>query len=243
MRCAILSIASVGRGRAAGRPRYLDLRIRQPGRATGRHGLCYCEEPVRWFECPSGSVTYSILNCSNTSVSSGTVTLTAGIGSSTTIVSIPGTLVPGTYTININYTGDANYQSAPFTVSLTVGKLASSVSVPSQPVALSSGRAGTVAITVRSKVSGSDAPSGSVSYSIPNSSSASVSSGTAVLTAGSGTSASTLAIPGTLAAGTYTINANYTGDATYSPASTTVSLTVSNPASSVSSCPRRTLPP
>jgi len=70
---------------------------------------------------PSGTLSYTILNASNTSVASGTATLTAGTSNSTASVPIPSSLAAGSYTISITYSGDSNYlPAATSTTSFTV---------------------------------------------------------------------------------------------------------------------------
>jgi Bacterial Ig-like domain (group 3) len=113
------------------------------------------------LSAPSGAVSYSILNSSNTSVLSGTAVLASGNGSSAATISIPGTLAPGSYTISVNYIGDTNYQSAASTVSLSVGKLASALSLGSSanPSIVTS------AVTlIATTTSSSSTPTGTVSF-------------------------------------------------------------------------------
>jgi hypothetical protein len=88
------------------------------------------------------------------------------------------------------------------------------------------GQAGSVAITVVGSNTTLAAPTGTLSYSILNSSGASVGSGTTALAAGSGSSTASIAIPGTLASGSYTINVTYSGDSNYLATSTAAALQV-----------------
>jgi sugar lactone lactonase YvrE len=79
-------------------------------------------KPYSGAAMPSGSIAYTILNASNTSVASGTLTLTAGTTSATATVPIPNALTPGTYTIHVSYSGDSNYSasSAPTTIAVSI---------------------------------------------------------------------------------------------------------------------------
>jgi hypothetical protein len=74
---------------------------------------------------PSGTITYSILNASSTSVASGTITLTEGRGSSSATIPMPDTLAPGTYTVSILYDGNSNYAATTVakTVAVLVGQI------------------------------------------------------------------------------------------------------------------------
>lgn len=69
--------------------------------------------PYTTIAPPSGTVSYSILNASSVSLASGTVPLTVGTTSSTASFLVPNTLPPGTYTVNVTYSGDSNYLPVP----------------------------------------------------------------------------------------------------------------------------------
>jgi sugar lactone lactonase YvrE len=160
---------------------------------------------------PSGSVTYTILSSSNASVASGTLTLTVGSSSSTVTVPIANTLAPGTYTISLTYSGDANNAAiaSPTTVQILVSKNAASVALSSSqnPVLV------TNSVTFTATVSGtSGTPTGSVSFY----------DGTTLL--GSGTVAQGVALytTTTLAIGAHSITAVYSGDSTFATQTSTV---------------------
>lgn len=71
---------------------------------------------------PSGSLSYTIMNGNSASVGSGSAALAAGNGSSLAVIPVPGSLVPGSYTIAITYAGDGNFaaSTSPATVTFTI---------------------------------------------------------------------------------------------------------------------------
>jgi sugar lactone lactonase YvrE len=79
-------------------------------------------KPYSAAAVPSGSMTYTILNASNVSVASGTLTLTAGTGSATATVPVASSLASGTYSIRVTYSGDGNYaaSSTPTAIPVTI---------------------------------------------------------------------------------------------------------------------------
>lgn len=105
-----------------------------------------------------------------------------------------------------------------------------------QPAQVTFGRTGSVVMTVTGPYTTIALPSGTLSYSILNASSASVASGTVSLTAGSTSSTAAVPVPITLAPGSYTVSVTYGGDSNYLATSTptTVSLTVNKASPKVS---------
>ena len=188
------------------------------------------------LSAPSGVVNYSLLNSSNTSVSSGTAALTAGSGGSAATISIPGTLAPGSYTISVNYAGDTNYQSAALAVSLSVGKLASALSLVSSanPTIVTSAVTFTATIT-----SSSGTPTGTVSFS----------DGTALLGTGTLSQGRASYTTASFAAGSHSIAAAYSGDSNFtaSISSAVVQLvqdfSLGTPSSGTTNAPSTTVPP
>jgi hypothetical protein len=156
---------------------------------------------------PSGSITYSILNASGTSVAMGTLPLTVGSSSSTATVLIASSLAPGSYTISITYNGDSNYAvpSTASTVSLHVGQATPTATLTSSGSSVVLTNPLTFTATVSSTTT---TPTGSVSFL----------DGTTLL--GQGTLSDGVAVLSTssLSAGNHTITAMYSGDATFSAA-------------------------
>lgn len=187
---------------------------------------------------PSGSISYSILNSSSTSIASGTETLTAGSGASTANIPVPDTLSPGTYTIQISYAGDGNYQSAStISISLTIGLYAA----PAITLASSLNPAlVTASITFTATVSSSaGAPTGTISFL----------DGSTLLGATAIANGQVVYTTSSLAAGVHSITASYSGDSSFS-AGTSAALselvqdfTVSTPTSPTTNAPTATVNP
>ncbi len=83
---------------------------------------------------PSGAISYSILNSANTSVASGSLTISGGA----VVVPVPATLAGGAYNVVLNYAGDANYATSTLTISIVVQQF-QPVIVWSQPAAITYG--------------------------------------------------------------------------------------------------------
>jgi hypothetical protein len=169
---------------------------------------------------PSGTISYSILNASSTSVGSGTATLTAGSASSTATVPTPSSLAAGSYTISVTYSGDSNYlaSSAATTIQLRIGQLTPIISW--SPATTSTFYGATlVGFLNASAAIGSTAVPGVFTYT------ATLSGGSAVLV----TSANILG------AGSYTLTATFTptDTATYQSVSKTTTITVSEAAPTI----------
>ncbi len=158
--------------------------------------------PYSEVAAASGSLTYTILNSSNTSVASGTVNLTAGSSSSTASIPLADSLLTGTYTISVSYAGDANYAAGTVTVTVAVGKVTPTVTLISSAATT----VVTSAVTFTATVSGSGGtPTGSVTFY-----DSSISLGSASLTAGVATLATS-----SLATGVHSITAQYGGDSIF----------------------------
>lgn len=161
---------------------------------------------------PSGSVGYTILNGSSTSVGTGTVSLAVASSGSTTSVPIPGTLAPGSYTVLLSYLGDTNYaaSASPVSVTVTVSRITPAISWP-QPSALNYGTNLSSVLDATAKNS-STAVSGTFAY-------------TATPTGGSASAVTASTI---LAAGSYTLSVSFTptDNAEYAAATGSVILTV-----------------
>jgi len=157
---------------------------------------------------PTGSVSYSILNSANTSVGSGTATLTAGETNSATAIPIANSLASGSYTVSLTYAGDGNYAaiSTAVVIPVVVGAAVPTIvwTAPAGGITYGATLSG---ILNASAVSGSTPVAGTFTY-------------TATLAGGSA-----VAVTGTtvLGAGSYTITATFTPTDTSTYASTTAS--------------------
>ena len=141
----------------------------------------------------------------------------------------------GTHTYTTSYPGDTNFNAstkATATPNVTVTKASVTLSGPAkQPVQLTQGTAGTIAINLAGQYSGTgiSTPSGTVSFSI-----GSGVTGTATISNG----VATVAVPNTLAPGTYTATITYGGDGNYNTATTIqVSVVVSQIAQTITFTP------
>jgi hypothetical protein len=175
---------------------------------------------------PSGSVTYSLFSggsCAGTALTTDTETLASGnVPNSST----PAALGAGTYSFQAVYSGDGNFagstsQCESFTVGQTSVTASGSVEDASSNDSAWSGSEpnGSSAIATAS-VSGLSgfAPSGTVTYSLfdgDTCSGSAVSTDTVTLANGEVPDSSAT---GALAAGSYSFQASYSGDADYAPA-------------------------
>jgi hypothetical protein len=121
-------------------------------------------------------------------------------------VPVPSTLASGSYTVNVTYGGDTNYHasSAATALSLSVGKISTTVSLvaSANPVLL------TTPVTLTAAVSASGTPTGSVSFY----------DGTTLLGTVTLTSGQAAYTTSSLAVGTHSITAVYSGDSTFQTA-------------------------
>ena len=164
------------------------------------------------------SVTVAVNSGSGNPTPSGTVTLTGGgytsapmalVNGSTTINVPAGSLATGADTLTANYPGDSNYTSAQGT--------SPTVTVTPTPTSITTTQTLSVTVTVSG---GSGAPTATGSVTLT---SGSYTSTATVLVSGS----ATINVPaGSLAAGTDTLTANYTGDSNYNASTGTASVSV-----------------
>ena len=185
---------------------------------------------------PSTPVTYG---------ASPTITLSATGGASGnavtfSLVSGPATLSgstlavtgAGSIVVAANQAGSTNYLAATAVQkTIVVNKASDTVTGPAtQPVQVTVNQSGTIPVTVTPQYVGTGIalPTGTVSYTIVNSSSTTVASGSPTLTAGTGNATASIPVASTLAAGSYTVTVTYSGDANFAiPASaTTITLQV-----------------
>jgi len=167
-------------------------------------------------------------------VPTGSVTFLDTVGTTVTLASGVATLTgatlngAGTHTIAVQYSGvSSTFLSSNGSATLSVTKDTGAISGPAtQPVQIANGQAGSVAITVAKPYTGSAAPTGSITYSLLDSTSTSVASGTVSLTAGSAGSTATVPIPNSLAPGTYTLTVLYGGDGNYSASASPVTIQI-----------------
>ncbi len=180
---------------------------------------------------PTGGVTFM------DTVGSTTISLNGGApvtlnGAGTAILTGVTLAGAGTHTITANYAGvTGSFAASSNVTTLTVGKDTAVLAGPvTQPVQVPSGTAGSVPVTVTGPYSVSvvAAPTGSVTYTVLNSLSVSVASGTATLTAGETASTATVPLSSSLTPGSYTVSVTYGGDSNYaaSVAATTVAVVV-----------------
>jgi sugar lactone lactonase YvrE len=184
---------------------------------------------------PTGTVSFTdTVGSTLTTLNNGSpVTLSAGKATLSGVV-LAGI---GTHTITANYAGvSGTYATSSNTTTATLNKASVTVTGPTtQPVTVTIGQTSSATVTVTAPYTTISAPSGTVSYSILNSSGTSVASGTLTLTAGSGSSSASIPIPSTLASGSYTISVTYSGDSNYQVSATAqVTLTVSQATTSIS---------
>jgi|GEM_PF-1149467 len=163
---------------------------------------------------PSGTVTFS----DNNNSLGASVTLNAGSGSLAAQY-----YLPGSHTFEASYSGDSAFASATSAVATyVVNQASATVSGPASTVQVIHGTSGSIAATVAGQYSGAgiSAPSGSVSYSIADSGSNIVASGSAAMTSG----AATVPVANTMASGLYTVALSYSGDTNYNAAASTTAL-------------------
>jgi sugar lactone lactonase YvrE len=134
----------------------------------------------------------------------------------------------GAHTITANYVGvSGSFEASSNTTPVTVTADVATVTGPAtQPVVVANGQTGSVLVTVTGPYSLVAVPTGSLTYTVLNSSSISVASGTATLTTGSTNSTATAPIPSSLPPGVYTVSVSYGGDSNYAPSAAPITIQV-----------------
>ena len=164
---------------------------------------------------PMGAVTFY----DNTTTLTPTSTPTAGVATYST------TALVGAQVYGASTAGDTNFTAVTKTTaaSITVGKASSTLTGPvTQPVLVTVGTSGPIAISVAGQYSGTGVltPSGSVGYTIGSPCAASC-TGTALIATG----AASISLPTTLSPGVYNLAVTYAGDPNYA-AATTINVSV-----------------
>jgi len=128
----------------------------------------------------------------------------------------PGTFTAGTDVLSIRYSGDAVYAAGSGATTVTVNKVAPTLTVTASPTTLYTNQSLTVSGTLSG--AGGTSPTGTVTLTSGN-----YTSGPTAIVGGS----YSIVIPGgSLSAGTDTLTLNYSGDSEYNSASKTAQVTV-----------------
>ncbi|HLO02175.1 MAG TPA: Ig-like domain repeat protein, partial [Symbiobacteriaceae bacterium] len=153
----------------------------------------------------------------------GSATMTAGVAT----LPYTANLAPGTYTITVDYAGNANYNAAPSaTATLTVTK--ANTTLTANNVSIAYNTAGNLTAILKD-ASGAVINGASIQFKV-----GATVVGSATMSAG----VATLPYTPTLAPGTYTITVDYAGDANYNAApSATATLTVTKAATTLTLTP------
>ena len=177
---------------------------------------------------PTGAVSFTdTVGSTATSLNGGApVNLSAGTAALTGVV-LSGI---GSHTITANYAGvSGSFLTSTGTTTVALSKAAVTVAGPAtQPIHVPLGQAGSVPVTVACSCTTIAVPSGTLSYSVLDSSNASVDSGSLTLTGGATSSTATVPVAASILAGNYTVSVTYNGDSNYaaSSAATTIPVAV-----------------
>jgi sugar lactone lactonase YvrE len=165
-----------------------------------------------------------VVGSSRSGLQTRSIEQSAGVAATATLnIAAP---LAGDHSYTAVYAGDSNFTTSQTTapVALTVGQAAATLTGPAtQPVSVGSGQTGTITVNVaaQSGATGLAVPTGTISYQV-----GSGSPQQAALTNGQ----ATLQVPSTLAIGSYSVQATYSGDSNYLPTTTatTIQLSVVN---------------
>ena len=160
-------------------------------------------QPDSGIGTPTGSVTFSVDGATGTAVT------LDGTGHAKYAIS---TLSAGVHSITAYYGGDSSYASSSEVTDETIVSQTTSITLTPNPSAISYGQA----LSVTASLSGSPAPTGSLSYTLDGSAtqSAKLSSGSATINLG------------ILPAGSHALTVSYPGDSIYGSSSRSLSFTV-----------------
>jgi sugar lactone lactonase YvrE len=189
---------------------------------------------------PTGQVSFTdLVGSTGISLNGGTAVNLNGAGTAALVgVTLVGA---GTHTITANYAGVTNsFLSSTNSATVTVNKATTSITGPStQPVLVTHGQAGSLPVSL-SGTAGLAVPSGTLAYTITDSTNATVASSTATVVAGSSASTATIPIANSLSSGLYTVSFTYSGDTYYAvPPAVSVQIQVGqlNPVVSFTAAP------
>lgn len=174
---------------------------------------------------PTGTITWNFVGPSSSTCS--TTPLTPGASNVSTATCSVANASVGTYSVSPSYPGDGNYSAGSGSGTVAVGPAIPAVSVGVAPASPAPGATVVFTATIAGPT-GALAPTGSMSWAI-TAPSGSPTCASANVTPGVGnTSTATCSIPNTVL-GTYSVIANYAGDANYAQSSGTGQVVVKNP--------------
>lgn len=207
--------------------------LNQVSASTRSEAVTVCVQPVlplvvtlqsasRAYGAPNPTLTYTVSGLQNTDTVTVTPSTTATVSSA-----------PGSYPVTATVTGAnlGNYGLTVNAATLTVTQSSVTLAGPAtQPVTVSVNQAASIGITASGANAGAGIalPTGSISYTLLNSSNATVANATVALVAGSGDATASVPIAANLQPGAYTLNITYGGDINFaaSPAPLTVAVVV-----------------
>ena len=170
------------------------------------------------------TVTFTLRDSSHAVVASGSSNINLANSTATFDANPGGTLPPGTYTLDLAFSGDATRQpgcAATSIVTQVVKQASTTVTLGAAPASPVYGQVVTVTATVATSAPGIGIANGSVTFVIDGGNANSANGGfqqTVPLPAGS--NQASFALPATLAVGTHTITASYSGATDFLPSST-----------------------
>lgn len=174
---------------------------------------------------PTGTITWSFIGPSSSTCS--TTPLTPGASNVSTATCSVANASVGTYSVSPSYPGDGNYSAGSGSGTVAVGPATPAVSVGVAPASPTPGATVVFTATVVGPT-GSPAPTGSMSWTISAPSGSPTCASANVTPGASNVSTATCSIPNAVL-GTYSVIANYAGDANYSLSSGTGQVVVKNP--------------